>query len=146
MAHSSLGLSAGDCAAPTEAWAGVGLLVTGGVLERSYFWVTGQGRKPRPGLGFLPWPAPLSWPLFTRTPSRRPCHTRGAAQSTAESPRLLWAAEWVESLWLLLIEPLARVLPPKASWWSAWDIFLLEITKEMHQSLKLMCVHYRNKA
>ena len=34
VAHSSLGLSAVDCAAPTEAWGGVGLLVTRGGLER----------------------------------------------------------------------------------------------------------------
>ena len=35
-----------------------GWTVTRGGLER-YFWVTGQGRKPRPGLSSLPWPAPL---------------------------------------------------------------------------------------
>ena len=65
-AHSSLGLSGLDCTVlhPQR------LLVTRGDLER-YFWVTGQGRKPRPGLGSLPWLAPL-WAPFTRTPRGRP--------------------------------------------------------------------------
>ena len=42
---------------PSAAWGSRGWTTRGG-LER-YFWVTGQGRKPRPGLGSLPWPAPL---------------------------------------------------------------------------------------
>ena len=54
---------------PSAAWDST---VTRGGLER-YFSVTGQGRKPRPGLGSLPWPAPL-WTPFTRAPSRRPSH------------------------------------------------------------------------
>ena len=32
---------------PTEAWGGVGPLVTRGDLERSYFCVTSQGSMPR---------------------------------------------------------------------------------------------------
>ena len=44
---------------PSAAWGSWGSsTVTRGGLER-YFSVTGQGRKPRPGLGSLPWPAPL---------------------------------------------------------------------------------------
>ena len=42
---------------PSAAW-GSQRWTTRGGLER-YFWVTGQGRKPRPGLGSLPWPASL---------------------------------------------------------------------------------------
>ena len=40
---------------PTEAWGGVGPLVTRGGLERSYFCVTGQGSmaRSRPGLAAL---------------------------------------------------------------------------------------------
>ena len=103
--HSSLGLSGVDCTVlyPQR------LLVTRGGLER-YFWVTGQGRKPRPGLGSLPWPAPL-WASFTRTPSRRPSHTLGAVRSTTGSSSLLWATEWAESLWLLSVSPALWVLP-----------------------------------
>ena len=48
---------------PTEAWGGVGPLVTTGGLERSYFCVTGQGSKPRPGIAALASPT-----LVTRSP------------------------------------------------------------------------------
>ena len=73
----------------------------------------GQDRKPRPGLGFLPWPVTQKYylskpPLVTSSPTP-PQASVGAAQSTAESPRLLWATEWAESLWLLLVSPLAGV-------------------------------------
>ena len=44
---------------------------------------------------------PHSGSPFTRTPSGRPSHAQGTVQSTTGSPRLLWATEWVESLWLL---------------------------------------------
>ena len=74
---------------PSATWGSRGWTVTRGGLE-GYFWVTGQGRNPRPGLGSLPWPAPF-WAPFTRAPSRRPSHARSARWSTAESPRLLWA-------------------------------------------------------
>ena len=79
---------------PSAAWGSWGSTVTRGGLER-YFSVTGQGRKPRPGLGSLPWPAPLRAP-FTRAPSRRPSHTRSARWSTTGSPRLQRATEWEE--------------------------------------------------
>ena len=73
----------------------------------------GQGRKPRPGLGFLPWLVTQKYylskpPLVTSSPTLSQASV-GAAQSTAESPRLLWATEWAESLWLLLVSPLAGV-------------------------------------
>ena len=51
------------------------------------------------GLAWAPCPGqPHSGPPFTRTPSGRPSHAQGAVQSTARSPRLLWATEWAESL------------------------------------------------
>ena len=54
------------------------------------------------GLAWAPCPGqPHSGPPFTRTPSGRPDHARGIVQSTTGSPRLLWATEWMESLWLL---------------------------------------------
>ena len=98
--HSSLGLSRMDCTVlyPQR------LLVTRGGLER-YFWVTSQGRKPRPGLVSL-----------HKIPGK-------TFPSTAGSPRPLWTTEWVESLWLLSVSPALWVLPQWASWWSAWDIF-----------------------
>ena len=68
------------------------------------------------GLAWAPCPGqPHSGPPFTRTPSRRPSRVQGAVQSTTGSSRLLWATEWVESLWLLLVSPSAGVLPPQAS-------------------------------
>ena len=100
VAHSSLGLLAVDCAAP-QAWQGLplGVLVNGGHQSGA-----GQDKEPRPGLGFLPWPVTqkyyLSKPrLVTSGPT--PQASVGEAQSTAKSPRLLWATEWVKSLWLL---------------------------------------------
>ena len=108
MAHSSLGLSAVDCAVP-RALQGLplGVLVNGGHQSGA-----GHCREPRPGLGFLPWPVTqkyyLSKPhLVTSSPT--PQASVGAAQSTAKRPRLLRATEWAESLWLLLVSPLAGV-------------------------------------
>ena len=78
----------------------------------------GQGREPRPGLGFLPWLVTQKYlskpPLVTS--SLCGCSTvHSTVQSIPESPRVLWASEWAKSLWLLLVSPLAGVLPPKAS-------------------------------
>ena len=56
VAHSSLGLLAVDCAAPTEAWGGVGLLVTRGGLEREIIFLSNRSRqeaKAWPGLPAL---------------------------------------------------------------------------------------------
>ena len=122
---------------PTAAWCSqrwTVLRLKHGKVFRWEFWWMGAIRvglartgEPRPGLGFLPWPVTQKYylskpPLVTS--SLCGCSTvHSTVQSTAESPRLLWATEWVESLWLLLVSPLAGVLPPKASWWSAWDIF-----------------------
>ena len=61
-AHSSLGLLGVDCTVLWTVLHPQRLLVTRGGLER-YFWVTGQGRKPRPDLGSWPWPAPLWAPV-----------------------------------------------------------------------------------
>ena len=74
----------------------------------------GQGREPRPGLGFLPCLVTQKYlsepPLVTS--SLCGCSTvHSTVQSPPESPRLLW----VELLWLLLVSSLAGVLPPKAS-------------------------------
>ena len=103
LAHSSLGLSAVDCAVP-RAWQGLplGVLMKGGHQSGA-----GQGRKPRPGLGFLPWPVTQKYdlskpPLVTSSPTP-PQASVGAAQSTAESPRLLWVTEWAVSLQLLVV-------------------------------------------
>ena len=77
---------------------------------------------PRPGLGSLPWSAPL-WAPFTRAPSRRSSHAWSARWSTAESPRLLRATEWAEwsvKLWVSFSPPIGF---QRTSWWSAWDIF-----------------------
>ena len=120
---------------PTAAWGSqqwtVLHLESGKVFHWEFWWTgaqsgAGQGREPRPGLGFLPWLVTQKYlskpPLVTS--SLCGCSTvHSTVQSTRESPRLLWASEWVKSLWLLLVSPLAGVLPPKASWWSAWDIF-----------------------
>ena len=85
----------------------LGVLVNGGHQSGA-----GQSREPRPGLGFLPWLVTQKYylskpPLVTSSPT--PQASVGAAQSTAKSPRLLWATEWAESLWLLLVSPLAGV-------------------------------------
>ena len=104
MAHSSLGLSVVDCAAP-RAWQGLplGVLVNGGHQSGA-----GQDKEPR----FLPWLVTQKYylskpPLVTSGPT--PQASVGVAQSTAKSPRLLWATEWVKSLWLLWVSPLAGV-------------------------------------
>ena len=120
---------------PTAAWGSrrwtVLHLNHGKVFCWQFWWMgaqsgVGQGREPRPGLGFLPWPVTqkyLSKPHLV-TSSLCGCSTvYSTVQFTPKSPRLLWASEWVKSLWLLLVSPLAGVLPPKASWWSAWAIF-----------------------
>ena len=50
---------------PTEAWGGVRPLVTRGGLERSYFYVTGQGSMPRPRSGLAALASPT---LVTSSP------------------------------------------------------------------------------
>ena len=50
---------------PTEAWGGVGPLVTRGGLERSYFCVTSEGSMPRPRPGLAALASPT---LATRSP------------------------------------------------------------------------------
>ena len=67
----------------------------------------GQDRKPRPGLGFLTLPVTQNYdlsklPLVTSSPTP-PQASVGTAQSTAKSPRLLWAIEWAVSLQLLVV-------------------------------------------
>ena len=70
MAHSSLGLSAVDCVAPrAQQGLPLGVLVNTGHQSGA-----GQGRKPRPGLGFLPWPVTQKYdlskpPLVTSSPT-----------------------------------------------------------------------------
>ena len=98
-------------------------------LFRDIFSVTGQGRKPRPGLGSLPWPAPL-WAPFTRTPSGRPSHASSARWSTAESPRLHRATEW--EVWSVKLA-VSFWFPTgfqRASWLRWLRYFLLEIVKK----------------
>ena len=63
-------LLAVDCAAP-RAWQGLPLGVLVNVGHQSG---AGQGRKPRPGLGFLPWPVTQKYdlskpPLVTCSPT-----------------------------------------------------------------------------
>ena len=89
MALCSLGLLAVDCLV-LQAWEGLPL----GALVNGAQSGAGQGREPRPGLGFLPWPVTEKYlsepPLVTVDPWE---------------PQLLRASEWVESFWLLLVSP-----------------------------------------
>ena len=83
------------------------------------------------GLAWAPCPGqPHSGPPFTRTPSRRPSHARGAVQFTAGSSRLLWATEWVESLWLLLSIAFSWSSTSTSFMMKCLRYFLLEILKK----------------
>ena len=115
---------------PSAAWDST---VTRGGLE-IYFSVTGQGRKPRPGLGSLPWPAPLRAP-FTRGPSRRPSHAWSTRLSTA-GRNDQWNFEFRLHFQFDLKELHDEVL----------ETFFAGDTKENCKSLKPVSVHDRNKA
>ena len=104
------------------------------LVNRGHQSGAGQGRKPRPGLGFLPWPVTQKYylskpPLVTSSPTP-PQASVGAAQSTAESPRLLLATEWAESLWLLLVSPLAGV----------WYLLMIEIRAGFNDIFYVFCI------
>ena len=69
VAYSSLGLSVVDCAVP-RAWQGLPL---GVLVNMGHQSGASQGRKPRPGLGFLLWPVTQKYdlskpPLVTSSP------------------------------------------------------------------------------
>ena len=122
---------------PTAAWdSRGGLLVTRGGLER-YFWVTGQGRKPRPGLGSLPWPAPL-WAPFTRMLEAQDGPPPGAPGCCG--PQSGWN-HYGYFQFLLHFEFYLNELHDEVL-----EIFFAGNTKENCKSLKLVSVHYRNKA
>ena len=131
---------------PTEAWGGVGPLVTRGGLERSYFCVTGQGSKPRPRPGLPALTSPTLMASIHQKSQRKTlphsrCRTvhhqepqaavgyRMGGMNTANST-LAFSSSFTSNSFMM----------------KCLETFFAGNTKEMHQSLKLVSVHYRNKA
>ena len=131
---------------PTEAWGGVRPLVTRGGLERSYFCVTGQGSKPRPRPGLPALASPTLMASIHQNSQRKTlpysrCRTVHCQEPQAAVGHRVGSMNTANST-----PAFSLSFTSNSSTMKCLRNFLLEITKEMHQSPKPVSVHYRNKA
>ena len=130
---------------PTEAWGGVRLLVTRGGLERSFFMLLAKAACPDLGLGLLPWPAPLWWPVHQNSQRKTQPHSMHSTGHRWEPQ----AAVGHRVGGIIIANSrfaLNLTFNLKSFMMKCLRHFFAGSTKEIYQSLKLVSVHYRNKA